>query len=242
MSSALELRLSARRCQAEMMDDPHLPEAEHRRALAGLARLNWISGAGRVLWEPIRRLAQEVSPKPLRVLDLASGSGDGVLALWRQAQRVGLTNLELAGTDISPRAIEVCREQARRIGATSIDWFPLDVQADPLPHGYDVITCSQFFHHLDDASTERLLARMADAAGRMVLVVDLERSQFNWWLVAAGTWLFGWSKVVRVDGRRSIEAALSLREFRQLAETAGLRDSHVERLFPSRMRLSWTRP
>ncbi|MFM7809852.1 MAG: methyltransferase, partial [Planctomycetota bacterium] len=65
----------ARHRVAEWMDDPAISEDVHAHALAGLARLNAISRAHRLVWPPLRELAAHVD-RPLQVLDVASGGGD----------------------------------------------------------------------------------------------------------------------------------------------------------------------
>src|SRR6476469_8228362 len=95
--------LRARDRIPELMDDPALDPGEHRRALAGLARLNAVSNSAGVLWPPIKRLAKELG-RPVRVLDVATGSGDVPRALLARAKRAGVA-LEAVGCDISPTAV-----------------------------------------------------------------------------------------------------------------------------------------
>src|SRR4051812_37389748 len=64
-----------------LMAAPGLDPAEPRLALAGLARVNRISRSAAILRPPIRRLARELSGRPVRILDIATGSGDVPLAL-----------------------------------------------------------------------------------------------------------------------------------------------------------------
>ena len=49
------------------------------------------------------------------------------------------------------------------------------------------------------------------------------------------------SDVVRVDGARSVRAALTIREATAMARAAGLKDEIVERRWPLRFLLSWRR-
>ena len=62
----------------------------------------------------------------------------------------------------------------------------MDVLADSLPHGFDVILCSLFLHHLDEQPAVGVLAKMAAAAGQLVLVNDLVRSRRDLILVTLG--------------------------------------------------------
>jgi 2-polyprenyl-3-methyl-5-hydroxy-6-metoxy-1,4-benzoquinol methylase len=213
------------------MDDPALDPAEHRRALNDLARINrWSYSAG-VLWPPIRDLACRLG-RPLRLLDVATGSGDVPLALWQRANRVGLS-LEITGLDLSNLAIETARHRAAKAGA-NLGWAVADVLSDPLPTGFDVVTCSLFLHHLDEPDAIRLLAKMA-AAGSWVLVNDLERSQVNYALVWLAVRLFSRSRVVRVDGPLSIRGAFTVSEMQRMAHDAGLLDAEVRSKFPCRL-------
>lgn len=218
----------------ELMDDPALAPAAHRRALAGLARLNRVSDSPGVLWPAVRGLAR--GGAPVRVLDVATGSGDVPRALAAKAARAGLTNLRIAGCDISPTAV-----QAASRSAPGLTFFVHDALRDPLPTGYDVVTCSLFLHHLSEADAATLLGRMAAAAGRLVLVNDLDRSRFSYLAVWAACRLLTRSPVVRFDGPASVRSAFTAEEARALAERAGLAGATVRRRFPCRYLLTWER-
>ncbi len=69
------------------MDEPDLDVRRHERALEGLGRMNALSRSAATLWDPIRGFAMGMKDRPLRILDLASGGGDGPLRLWRRAAR-----------------------------------------------------------------------------------------------------------------------------------------------------------
>ncbi len=144
------------------MDRADLDAIEHMRALRGLARLNWLSRSDAILWPAIRKLALARPDAPLRVLDLASGSGDVPLALARRALRQGLA-LEVAGCDKSEIAMRLARETAGR-EQVAVSFETCDVLNGPIPSGYDVVTCSLFLHHLDDFDACRFLKQAAGAA------------------------------------------------------------------------------
>jgi 2-polyprenyl-3-methyl-5-hydroxy-6-metoxy-1,4-benzoquinol methylase len=225
----------------ELMDDPGLGPAEHRAALAGLARLNRLSLSAGALWPAIRKLAREHPGQPVRVLDIATGGGDVPIRLWTKARRAGLDNLVFHGCDLSPTALRVAGEGAARAGA-AVEFFAHDVIRDPLPGGYDAVTCSLFLHHLSDDDAVTVLGRMKDAAGRLVLVNDLARSRFNYLAVWVACRVLTRSRVVRFDGPASVRSAFTPPEALALAERAGLTGATVARRFPCRFLLSWSRP
>lgn len=232
--------LSQRRRQAELMEQPDLKPAHHVHALRGLSRVNFFSHSAGILWPPLRALAQELHPRPVRVLDLATGGGDVPLRLWQHARRHGL-KLELAGCDISPVAIEHARTSAARRGA-DIRFFVHDIWQGEPPAGHDVVMASLFLHHQDEAGAPALLRRMADMAGRLVLVNDLIRSPWHLLLAHVGTRLLTTSHVVHYDGPRSVEAGFTMAEARQLAVQAGLPGAAVTWHWPFRFLLAWRRP
>jgi len=222
-----------------MMDDPALAGPEHVAALRGLSRLNALGRNAQSLWRPIRQLARDQQRDRLRVLDIATGSGDVPLRLWRLARRSGIY-LEITGVDLSRRALVAAREQAIKQGAR-IEFRQLDIQSDELPKGFDVIYSSLFLHHLDDYQAAMLLRKMKAAAKRLLLVHDLVRQTRGLWLAYLATHLFSTSRVVHADGTRSVRAAFTLDEIRDLAAIAGLEGAELTRCWPYRYLLSWRR-
>lgn len=230
--------IDARVREREVMDDPKLDAAEHDRALQGLSRLNAISRSTRILWRPIARLARSRGAK-LRVLDVATGSGEVLLDLWQKAFRAGIP-LEILGTDVNPHAVEVARERAaqRKI---PIDCRVCNAVSGELPSGFDVVISSLFFHHLAEDQAAALLQKMADAARHLVLVNDLHRSRTGLVLVATASRVVTTSRVVHIDAVRSLRAAFTVREMRLLADAVGLEGAAVGHRWPCRFLLSWER-
>jgi SAM-dependent methyltransferase len=229
------------RCrQPEIMDQPDLDRARHFRALRGLERINFWSNSAGILWPALEHLARLTSPRPLRVLDVASGGGDVATGIWHRARRRGLA-LAIDGCDLSPDAVLYARERAARVGA-DVGFFTHDALAGPLPDGYHVHFCSLFLHHLDDDQAVDLLRRMSRSAARLVLINDLVRSPTGLLLAHVAVRLLTTSPVVHVDGPRSVEAAFTLGEARSLAERAGLHGARVGRRWPCRFLLQWSRP
>jgi hypothetical protein len=232
--------LAHRRLRPEVMDQPGLDPREHAGALRGLARINFWSHSAGILWPPLTALAREMSPRPVRALDVATGGGDVPIRLWHRARRAGLA-VRLDGCDRSPVAVAHAARQGQQAGA-DVRFLRADVLADPLPAGYDVVMTSLFLHHLDERQAVAFLGRAAEAAGRMVLVNDLVRSRAGLLLAHLGTRLLSLSPVVHTDGPRSVEGAFTLAEVGDLADRAGLAGATVARRWPCRFLLTWRRP
>ncbi|MCE9590064.1 MAG: methyltransferase domain-containing protein [Planctomycetes bacterium] len=225
---------------AELMDDPALDAQLHGDALRGLRRINHVSNSAGILWGPIARVSHQLGGRPLRVLDVATGAGDVPISLMRRAVAQGV-ELRIDACDRSDQALGHAREAARSAGA-AIRFFTLDALRDEPPPGYDVVTCSLFLHHVDDDQAVPLVARLARAAGKMLLVNDLERGTLGLTLAWLGVRVLSRSRIVHVDGPRSVLAAFTANEMRSMADEAGLIGARVTRRWPCRFLLEWNRP
>ncbi len=228
---------------SELMDDPGLDLAEHRRALRGLARLNRVAAVDRAVWRVIVPRARRAGC-PLRFLDVATGSGDLPLRLAARAAREGLA-LDLHVCDVSAVALGCASAAADRAGV-KLTVHRANVVAAPLPTppdggAFDVAHCGLFLHHLDPPDVRTVLARMADAA-HMVIVQDLRRTRLGLALAWAASRLLTRSRVVHIDGPRSVRAAYTIAEMTDMARRAGLTTARVTPTHPQRQLLVWERP
>ena len=213
------------------MDDPHLDEARHRAALIGLARLNRFTFVAPAIYRRIRKCALALR-RPLKVLDIATGSGDMPIYWARKAKGERLP-IDFTGIDLSPTALQVATSSAER-ASVDVHFMQRDVLADRLPSGFDVITCGLFIHHLDNAQIIKLLQSMQAAANHAMIICDLERSPLNLSCVWFAAHAVTRSPIVHRDAVRSVKAALTRQEFASLASQSLGRPVRVEGLPPCR--------
>jgi len=231
--------LAARNRQPELMDQPGLDERLHGEALRSLSRINVVSRTSAMIWEPIRHLALETRPaRPLRILDVACGGGDVALGLARLANRAGVA-VHIDGCDINAVAVAHASDAADRQKITNVGFFQHDALKQPLPDGYDIVTCSLFLHHLDDSDAGLMLRSMAAAAAQMVVASDLRRSRLGYALACIACRLLTRSPIVRVDGPLSVAAAFTIEEARELAARFGLTGTIILSRWPQRFLLVW---
>jgi 2-polyprenyl-3-methyl-5-hydroxy-6-metoxy-1,4-benzoquinol methylase len=221
----------------EMMDHPVLNPLAHKKARDGLARLNSFGSGINLILYPLLMLMREQNLASLRVLDLATGSGEVAINIW-SAFRERQKDLHMAGCDISRDAIEMAKENASKAGAT-IDFFTANVLEDELPDDYDVIMTTLFTHHLSEEDVVNLMSRMKSATRKMVLISDLERSVINYGLVWLATRLVTDSPIVHFDGPASVLNSFTRGELLQLSAKAGLDGATVRMTPPCRMILTW---
>jgi hypothetical protein len=226
----------------ERMDAPDLPRHEHDAALRGLARLNRISRADGILWRFLApRLAMLPPGRLLRILDVATGSGDIPIRLFQRARRrFPDARIEWAACDVSDHALQATMRRARAIDL-DLQTHRLDVTTDSLPEN-DLTICSLFLHHLETSQVIGLLERMAESASRGIVLSDLERTRSGLLLATAAAHCFSRSPVVHFDAPASVRAAFSRTELAGLADRAALNGSKITRVFPGRMILDWSAP
>src|SRR4051794_24816739 len=109
--------LRRRHRQPEIMDQPGLSADQHHRALRGLARINFFSRSAGLLWPALAQLARDLSPAPLRLLDVASGGADVAIRLAKKAARSGI-DLRITCRDVSEQAVAFARARAAEAGVS----------------------------------------------------------------------------------------------------------------------------
>ena len=222
----------------EKMDDPALDRSQHIHALKGLERINSWSRTATILWRAISLIASERTFRPIRVLDIACGGGDLAIRLARIAKRERV-EVEVHGCDISPTATAHASVVAQREGIARSQFFVHNVLEQPLPDGYDVITCTLFLHHLEDGQVIALLQDMSRAARYAVLADDLIRTRVGYWLAHLGCRVLSRSPVVHYDGPASVRGAYTVAEVKKLALQAGLSGTRFQKHWPERYLMSW---
>jgi SAM-dependent methyltransferase len=231
--------LSRRHRQPEIMDAPNLAPARFTETLRGLRRVNIVTRSTALMWPDLEAAVRRCAARPLRVLDVACGGGDVLIALWRRAKRAGL-RVELVGCDVSPTAVQFASEAAARAEAP-IAFFRHDVTGDPLPDGFDMVMSTLFLHHLDDKEAIAFLHDAAAKSHDRLVIQDLVRSPLSYWFARLGTRVLLLSDICRLDGRTSVEGAFTQEEATSLAREAGLTRAEVVLRLPFRYLIRWIR-
>jgi len=197
------------------MDRPQPVTAELEVDLHNLRQLNRYFGSYRLIERFLRRWIQPRSR--MRILDLATGSGDIPRLVVDFARTVG-AEVRVDAVDQQPSTLEIARRLSG--GYPEIEFVEADVLAfDREP--YDVVLCSLALHHFAEPDAVRLLQRCRDLSKRYVLVSDLRRGWFATIGVFLLTFVFFREPMTRTDARLSAERAFSFAEFSSLAQRAG---------------------
>ena len=215
------------------MDRPQPVSAELERDLENLRQLNRWFGS---YWLIVRFLRRWIKPGArLRIVDLATGSGDIPRLIAKYGRKIG-AELRIDALDRQSATLEIAKKLSTNYPEiTFIEGNILEWNA---PEPYDLVLCTLALHHFSEEDAIRLLDRCRKLSRQFVLVSDLQRG----WLSRIGVWLlteFIFSEpMTKVDGRMSAARAFSFAEMRDLATRAGWQN-FGHKVFPFARQAIW---
>jgi 2-polyprenyl-3-methyl-5-hydroxy-6-metoxy-1,4-benzoquinol methylase len=200
----------------EMMDRPQPVSPELERDLQRIRQLNRWFGSYRLVLRFVRRWIRPADK--LRVLDLATGSGDIPRLIVDYARQVG-AKVEIDALDRQPATLEI----ARRLSADypEISYREANILELNSVEAYDIALCTLALHHFSNQDAVRLLHGCRERSKRFVLVSDLRRSISLIGGIYLLTTLIFREPMTRYDARLSAVRAFSFSEMRDLAARAG---------------------
>jgi len=202
--------------QPELMDRSQPVSAELERDLRNLRQLNRYFGSYAVVLRFMRRWVK--SGDRLRVVDLATGSGDIPRLIVDLARKIGAA-VQIDALDQQASTLEI----AKKLSADypEISFLQANILEWQSPDRYDIVLNSLALHHFSEEDAVRLLCHCRELSRKYVLVSDLRRG----WLASLGVYLLTAlifrEPMTRYDGRLSAARAFSFRELAELARRAG---------------------
>lgn len=200
----------------EMMDRPQPVSAELERDLERIRQLNRWLGSYRLILGFMRRWIKPSAR--MRVVDLATGSGDIPRLIADYARRIG-AHVEIDALDRQHATLEVATKLSGSY--PEISYHEGNILEWKSGGTYDVVLCSLALHHFSDEDALTLLRRSRELSRRFVLVSDLRRGFFLQAGVYLLTELIFREPMTRFDARLSAQRAFSFSEMRDLAVRAG---------------------
>jgi len=200
----------------ELMDRPQPLSAELERDLRNLRQLNRYFGSHAVILRFMRRWIRPGDH--LRIVDLATGSGDIPRLIVDFARKIGV-KVQIDALDRQAATLEIAAKlsvdypEISCIEANILEWRP----AEP----YEMVLCSLALHHFSNEDAVRVLRRCRELSRKFVLVSDLRRSLLATIGVYFLTALIFREPMTRYDGRLSAARAFSFTEMAELARQAG---------------------
>jgi hypothetical protein len=209
----------------ELLDLGHGSIEEVRRSLADLDRINrWLGGRA-----PLRRFLfprmAAAARRPLRVLDVGTGSASGAVEIVRWARGQGI-DVQVVALDRSGRHLSIAQEAARAY--PEIRFTQADVFALPFANeSFDFVCSTLLLHHFAPAALRELLPKLWRLSRGSLILNDLVRGRVPAWFFAATSPFFARSPLTKHDGRASIRRAYTPAEVRRVLDEAGLSQARL---------------
>jgi len=217
----------------EWMDTVPVTPGDFASCLGDLGRVNLATRAMAPTLSFLRLATRDwPRDRPLRVLDVGSGGGDGLRRIARWGRRRGQV-LDLVGLDLHPHstlAADAATPAGLPIRYMTGDVFALDPEAR-----FDVVLSALFTHHLADADVVRFLRFMEERAGLGWFVNDLHRHVLALQGFRLLSWAARWHSFVQHDGAVSVRRAFRVAEWRALLAEAGIEDARLRWFTPFRL-------
>lgn len=214
---ALMPNLNQRCYEPELMDAENLDRDTLWQTLRELEIINrWLGGYSTIL-NGLEQLIAGAGPKrEWTLVDVGCGGGDTLRVIADWAQQKGY-HIQLTGIDMQPECLEYAKAHAPD---HQIHWIDSDFREVIGP--FDIITSSQFCHHLDDALLRDFFS-WTRREGRVGYVInDLQRHPLAYQGIHILTALYSRSELVRYDAPMSVRRGFSRQDLLVAAKSAGL--------------------
>ncbi len=202
--------------ELELMDRPQPVSAELERDLKNLRQLNRWFGSHRIVRHFVRYWVKPGDN--MRIVDLATGSGDVPRLIVDYARKIG-AEVEIDAIDKQSATLEIARELS--VDYSEIFYSEANVLEWQTAKAHDIVLCSLVLHHFSNEEAVRVLRRCRELSRKFVLVADLRRGL----LATAGVYfltaLIFREPMTRYDARLSAARAFSFKELDKLARQAG---------------------
>src|SRR5436189_4921322 len=154
----------------EMMDRPQPVSMELEGDLRNIRQLNRWFGSHCLVYQFVRRWIEPGDK--LRIIDLATGSGDIPRLIVDYARKIG-AEVEIDAVDKQSATLEIARKLSA--GYPEISYHEANILEWNSAEPYDVVLCTLTLHHFSDEDAVRLLRQCHQLSRQFVLISDLRR-------------------------------------------------------------------
>ncbi len=206
-----------RTSRKEIMDDFNLQGVEMQELLTDLKRVNKMLGGNAITLKGINELLKDqYTNNTLTILDIGCGDGEMLRQCAQWAHKKGV-NVNLIGIDANAHILKEAEKRSEEIKNTTFKVVNVFAEKEILPE-FDIALCTLFLHHFKEPQIEDLLNRLTRKAKLGVVINDLHRSFWAFWLFRLYGLLFLKSRIARHDGLVSVARGFKRKELMRISE------------------------
>lgn len=203
--------------QSEIMDDLELQGESMKLLLTDLKVVNKWLGGNAITLDGMEQLLGDFSKnKPLTILDVGCGDGE----MLRQCARWGAKHqikLKVIGIDANPHILKEAMTRSQHLENSSFKVMDVFSENEELPK-FDIAMCTLFAHHFSEAEIIELLKKLSLKAKVGVVINDLHRSRWAFWLFRIFGFVFLRTKIAKHDGLVSVARGFKKKELKQISK------------------------
>lgn len=218
----------ARSQQPEIMDNFDLQGKELEKTLKDLDKVNSLLGGNEITVEGVEKvLGSSCFLPPLRIVDVGCGNGSILKEVAQMGRQKGV-KMQLVGIDANENAIPIAQENTKDY--PEISFRALDVFSEEFKSmDVDIIMCTLTLHHFSDEEIKKLLKLFSMQAKMGVVINDLQRSKWAYYLFKLFCFFFIRNEINRKDGLTSILRSFKKRDLENYGKNLEVRKQIIKK-------------
>ncbi len=208
--------LSARHEGEEIMDNYSGDPFELQKVFEDINHVNKILGGNKITIDAVFRLIAENPKESYTILDMGCGDGNMIRAIAREARNRNI-DMKLIGVDLNQEALTIA-------GKASVNFPEISYQKkDILTANFsdfksDIVITTLTMHHFRNEDVLRFVRQFTKLASLGVIVNDLQRSAWAYYLFQGFRLIFIRTKIAKIDGLISISKGFKKADLEALAK------------------------
>jgi 2-polyprenyl-3-methyl-5-hydroxy-6-metoxy-1,4-benzoquinol methylase len=202
--------LSTRSYDVEIMDDFENPPNDLNKILNDINRVNYLLGGFSITVKAVQKLVAQHPRTNYIIIDFgcAEGSMLRALAAFFRKQQIKVTFI---GIDINENTLQLAQKKSQEF--PEISYLKRDIfKADLNELKCDMVISTLTLHHFEDNTIITLLNKFTEMASIGVIINDLQRSAWAYYLFKLFSIIFISTKVAKIDGLISVRRAFKKSE------------------------------
>lgn len=210
------INLQSRSTQTEAMDDPFLGYDSLNEVFRDLNRTNKLLGGQRISIKAVLKLVKKYPRDSYYIADMGCGDGDLLRRLATTCRQKGI-KAHFLGVDNSETAVLIAREKSTQFPEIQYQIANL-LDLDHFQTTHDILLCTLTLHHFSNKDIPRMIERFTSIAKMAVLINDLQRNRWAFYLFHAFSRIFIKTKIAKQDGLISIRSGFRKKELLEFSK------------------------